>query len=452
MAALPSHLGSGLITGHFARWVVDGDDADRDPDIQPETGLEITLTAEVLPKTPLTVINFPRAYPATTYIAEPIVVTTNSEGVLVDPSGAEGVRVVSNESTGSIPEKWFWRAVVRRRGALIAEKTFSVPLNGTVDLTSVIPVIQGTPVPGWWAELNAIKKMIENLGTLPTNPGTPGGGSGGQVGVAPAVSNTPRVTKIAGGSNTGPVTDISDIAVGSFMVLAVIIGSSTADLTTPAGWTVLKAQVQMGTRRVALYGRTKLAGDATVKVTPTIAGYPTVSILVHGTGAKAPELWTPGTFQVRAANSNDVTAVPVQAALSKSLVLTFAFEATNALEGNPVSIVGAQQLGFVPQDNSIGTIETIWVGKVDKPAPGPTDYVTVSYLNTSASTNGGAMQLVIPPMVEDIEDTGEGPGGIDEVDGLRDALNSRWRKWKGTQAEYDALPVKSDDYLYAIVL
>ena len=169
---LPSHLGSGLITGTFARWVIDGDDADRDQDIIPEAGLSIELTAEVITKTPLTVISFPAANPPVTYIVDKLSLNTNADGAIVDAMGGLGVRVISNETPGSNPDKWVWRAVVRRDGVIILDRTFSVPVDGHVDLTSVIPFAAGVPVPEWWSSLDTLEKRVDDL---PTNPG---GGSG----------------------------------------------------------------------------------------------------------------------------------------------------------------------------------------------------------------------------------------------------------------------------------
>ena len=139
MASLPANVSTGLVTGRFIVGVVDGSDADLEPEAVPASGI-ITFSASVpyLPN--------PTASPdPVTILKIAIVATLDDEGYVTSPDGNRGVRLVATDDPDLLVEDWTWDVIYkfdRINGTLpyIPPHGLLVPSGSTVDLTTAIKV------------------------------------------------------------------------------------------------------------------------------------------------------------------------------------------------------------------------------------------------------------------------------------------------------------------------
>lgn len=188
----------------------------------------------------------------------------------------------------------------------------------------------------------------------------------------------------------------SDIAVGESMLVAVVIGSTSATLTPPAGWDTPFVKTSMGSRACVVFTRTK-ADVSEVSATFTASASTGIATALIGIAGALPASWIVGPVWTRTLHGTTLTNVidGVTTLTDDSVALALSFEATTALE-SPNTIAGVNndfaELGYKPQ----GTIiETIWGGTKAMPTPGDVGDVTVTYRNTQAS-NGAGVMLAIP--------------------------------------------------------
>lgn len=115
----------GKVTARYLLAVADGPDADRMPDSAQATGT-VTFT----PTIP-TGVRLVDATPPATVIPLPVVCTLNAAGVLVDPTGSEGVWLVATDYRVTVLLEGFPKPL-----------TFpvSVPAGGAVDLLPLTPL------------------------------------------------------------------------------------------------------------------------------------------------------------------------------------------------------------------------------------------------------------------------------------------------------------------------
>jgi YD repeat-containing protein len=145
--SLPANVKTGTIRGVFLRAVVDGADADRDPDGIPIAGLEVVFTASINPA----IVRNMSAVPPVTILIDPVPATTNSEGVLIGPDGTDRIKLVSSTDEALSPHGWTWNVSIR--GTTFPKVSFSFVLPPDnpadeipgIDLTTVVPV---PPAPG----------------------------------------------------------------------------------------------------------------------------------------------------------------------------------------------------------------------------------------------------------------------------------------------------------------
>ena len=150
--ALPINVGTGEVTGRFVVGVVDGPDADRDPDAVPAKGT-ITFTASVpyLPN--------PTADPSpVTILQTAITGVLDDDGVLCTPDPADplapgypGLRLIATDDPDLSVTGWTWAVTYRFQdvgGAPLSIPThsMSLPTDGTVDLTAVVKVPSSTGI------------------------------------------------------------------------------------------------------------------------------------------------------------------------------------------------------------------------------------------------------------------------------------------------------------------
>lgn len=143
--ALPSNVSYGHVTGKFLRAVADSSDTDLYPDGQPLAGLTIKFTASV------TRVKNVTADPPVTIIIDPIVCSTNDDGVLVDVRGNPGVWLVASSDEDLNPTGWTWTATFYASSITYFSTTFALAPDQEVDLATLIPVPSspGTELAAW---------------------------------------------------------------------------------------------------------------------------------------------------------------------------------------------------------------------------------------------------------------------------------------------------------------
>jgi hypothetical protein len=154
------------------RAILDGPDPDRDPDSVPIAGLSIVITSSLNPAV------LRHAASGKTIVLDPIVLTTNANGVLVGPDLVEGIKLVPTDDLGT-DHGWTYTATISGPTFARMTLTFDAPAGSTRDLGTLVPV---PPAPGatlvaWQAAVNtvtttrdevvALKQSIESSATGP---------------------------------------------------------------------------------------------------------------------------------------------------------------------------------------------------------------------------------------------------------------------------------------------
>lgn len=194
------------------------------------------------------------------------------------------------------------------------------------------------------------------------------------------------------GTATTRVVDISGIAVGEHAIVALNIGSTTATVTAPAGWTAVFTKTTLGSRACVAYRFTK-TDELEVDATFTMSASTGIKHALIGVLGADPADWIVGPVWTRTAHGTSTTTVidGVTTLTADNIALALAFEATTAAE-SPNTIVGVDnsfvELGYAAQS---AIIETIWAGTKDIAAAGDVGDTTVTYQNTQASNGAGVM-------------------------------------------------------------
>lgn len=193
-------------------------------------------------------------------------------------------------------------------------------------------------------------------------------------------------------SSSSAVVDISGVAIGESMIVAMCIGSTSITITPPAGWQALFPKTSMGSRACLGFVRTK-AGAGEVSATFTASGATGIATALMGVVGALPATWAIGSVWTRSLNGTSLTNVIDGwiADVPGSLALALSFEATTAAE-SPNTIAGVNngfaELGYKAQG---AIIETIWGGTKVISATGDVGDTTVTYRNTQASNGAGIM-------------------------------------------------------------
>lgn len=145
--SIPAWVGTGLIVGSFASWVMDGSDPNDRPDQVPMEGLQVSITPSVSGRF---IYNNQDGNLIT---IESLRAVTNADGVLgyyENPGDASswrtGIRAVSPLDEGLDPNGWTYHIRIRSASnALLSEYSISFAPDEIVDLATVTPV---PPNPG----------------------------------------------------------------------------------------------------------------------------------------------------------------------------------------------------------------------------------------------------------------------------------------------------------------
>ena len=192
------------------------------------------------------------------------------------------------------------------------------------------------------------------------------------------------------------VINISGVAVGESMIVAMIIGSTSVTITPPANWDPLFVKTTMGSRACVIYVKTKTgAGETSATFTASAAtGIATALIGVLGA---LPVNWVVGPIWTRTLHGTSFTNVAdgVTPTTTNNVSLVISYEATSAAESpNTISSVdnGFTEIGYKAQG---AIIETIWAGTKSTPTTTDVGDTTITYRNTQAS-NGAAIMIAFP--------------------------------------------------------
>ena len=201
---------------------------------------------------------------------------------------------------------------------------------------------------------------------------------------------------VTGAMNISPSTSISN---GSWMVVVLAFFNDTYP-TMPAGWSTLLTRNTIGTLRMSVFAKIKVAGD-TFPMQATVPSGPETAngALFWGTGAAPVNNWVFGGIFGRdgTATYQYTTISPsITTASVQNLVLAVSTERTTLNETDITSISGATKWFYIPQ---IGTakIQTITVGNFTQATAGATPTVTTTYPNPQTN-NGQAFQLALPAL------------------------------------------------------
>jgi hypothetical protein len=133
MADVPPQVNHGFITGRFVQFFADSGDTGTIPD-------EIPLTGTVMLTPSVTLMRFATTNPPRTAIMTKIPCKI-VDGDLLGPDGTVAVSVLASDQPAGDPNFLQWLVDVRLDGVTTqpAPVTIEVPVNGTIDLTTVIP-------------------------------------------------------------------------------------------------------------------------------------------------------------------------------------------------------------------------------------------------------------------------------------------------------------------------
>ena len=138
--ALPANINYGTVSGVFLRAKADGVDVDRNPDGDPIRGLKVTFTPSISPA----LVKNTTATPPVTILIDPVVCTTDDDGVLCGPDGAPGVLLVASGDTDLDPSGWTWTVEIKQTSTFPRVSfAFVVGVDSVTDLSTVLPVPAG---------------------------------------------------------------------------------------------------------------------------------------------------------------------------------------------------------------------------------------------------------------------------------------------------------------------
>lgn len=145
MSALPAELSTGMVHGRFIVALVDGDDADQEPEVIPATG-RVSFKASVgYVPVPVT------AEGPVTVMKGPIVGVLDDEGYLSTPHPTtgepmyRGVKLLATDDPDMAVKDWTWTAdyrfdSVNATTLTIPAHSFALPGGAVVDLTTMVKV------------------------------------------------------------------------------------------------------------------------------------------------------------------------------------------------------------------------------------------------------------------------------------------------------------------------
>lgn len=135
--ALPTNVSFGTVTGTFLLASADSPvDVDRDPEGNPATDLQFTFKPDLTPA----VARDASSTPPTMFALLPVTATVGTDGSLIGPDGAPGVRLVASTNTQLQPNGWTWNVTLKSNTFPALSFSFLLDPGATVDLSTVLQV------------------------------------------------------------------------------------------------------------------------------------------------------------------------------------------------------------------------------------------------------------------------------------------------------------------------
>lgn len=145
MSVLPAEISTGMVHGRFIIAMIDGDDADQEPDVIPASG-RVVFKAGV-PYVPVPVTS----EGPVTVLKGPITGVLDSEGYLCTPHPVtgdpmyRGVKLLATDDPDMAVTDWTWTAEYRFDSVgsvtlAIAAHSFALPSGAEIDLTTMVKV------------------------------------------------------------------------------------------------------------------------------------------------------------------------------------------------------------------------------------------------------------------------------------------------------------------------
>ena len=131
---MPSNIGYGRVVGRLIRAVLDGQDVNETPDGVPIPDAQVTFTADV------THARNRHADPPVTIFFDPVVVETDSDGMIATRDGQVGVWLVATDDADIDPMIGAYVVTVTAPSIPRLLWRIAVPEGETVDLATAIPV------------------------------------------------------------------------------------------------------------------------------------------------------------------------------------------------------------------------------------------------------------------------------------------------------------------------
>ena len=131
---MPSNIGYGRVVGRLIRAMLDGPDVNETPDGVPIPNATVTFTADV------THARNQHAVPPVTIFFDPVVVKTDSDGMIATRDGQAGVWLVATDDTDIDPTIGAYVVTVSAPSIQRLSWRIAVPEGETVDLATAIPV------------------------------------------------------------------------------------------------------------------------------------------------------------------------------------------------------------------------------------------------------------------------------------------------------------------------
>lgn len=170
---LPTGIGYTTIRGKYISAVLDGADADREPDVVPQSGLTITLTASISPPILKSLTD-----PPVTILLTPVVGHTDDNGVIIGPDGQPDILIVASDFPDPAHP---WTYGVTIQGSGFPKLTFNIVAHSgeIIDLTDVLEAPSNpTDLSAW--EALAIQ-VAQDADRAEAAAAGGGGGTGGAV-------------------------------------------------------------------------------------------------------------------------------------------------------------------------------------------------------------------------------------------------------------------------------
>lgn len=223
----------------------------------------------------------------------------------------------------------------------------------------------------------------------------------------------------AGGTSNN--ISFAGVGDGNWVFLFVESVTGAGAISTPAGWTLLKARETIGTRQAILFGKIWHTGDSTsVTVAVATDGVKAVGVVWGNEGPATIDQLIVGASRVRntvgSAGSRYSNIAPSITVASGDRIMVFSAEATAATETpNSIASVNNGMTEVLYQGQPSSTyLETLWIGTKVASTSGATGDTTITYRNPQDS-NGWAVQIGIPQVVVVPPDPGPGFNNVYEM-------------------------------------